>query len=399
MEGDLVQVEELKKSLDGNDGSHALAAGFKAKATVRAGRAGRVETAMAAGVANATVKFTRRVSGSRNIGRSNCSISRGTSESSPRISRNNSSISHGTSESSPRISRGTSNISGRSRKRTTSGINRDISRSSPHSIQGDRIHHAFHSGVVIAGVFYQSAAQYPLHQTRVFLTRTRARKLSRIHIQETTLIFAAELHHHQSHPPRRRAHMDRPSKLSCSFFTGQVTLAPFAPPGKSRVRSASVVGNVTVPGSYLHRALIVQSGSSGNDVRIADSGASCHMTHDWTRLYNLRPPPPGRGIIMIGNRHKLKVEYVENPDVIFHGQTDQRIALIDVVYVPGLGFNLNYLHAVLITHLIVSDVSGTHIIGTNSDVPPQQLRIIFACYPAPRRDGRSEKRATRHARN
>ena len=52
-------------------------------------------------------------------------------------------------------------------------------------------------------------------------------------------------------------------------------------------------------------------------------------------------------------------------DVIIHGKSDQRITLIDVAYVPGLGFNLYSLHAVQRTHLIVSDASGTHIIGAN----------------------------------
>ena len=52
-------------------------------------------------------------------------------------------------------------------------------------------------------------------------------------------------------------------------------------------------------------------------------------------------------------------------DVIFHRKTDQRITLIDVAYVPGLGFNLYSLHAVQRIHLIVSDASGTHIIGEN----------------------------------
>ena len=127
-----------------------------------------------------------------------------------------------------------------------------------------------------------------------------------------------------------------PSKSSSSSFTDQATLAQFAPPGKSRVRSASVVGNVTVPGSYLHSAFIVQSGSSKDDIWIADSGTSCHVTHNGTtRVYNLRPPPPGRKTIPIENRRKIEVEYIGNTDVIFHGQTNQRITLIDVTYVPG----------------------------------------------------------------
>ena len=56
-------------------------------------------------------------------------------------------------------------------------------------------------------------------------------------------------------------------------------------------------------------------------------------------------------------------------DVIFHEKSDQRITLIDVAYVPDLGFNLYSLHAVQRTHLIVSDAPGTHIIGANSTFP------------------------------
>ena len=142
------------------------------------------------------------------------------------------------------------------------------------------------------------------------------------------------------------------------------------PPGKSRVPNESVVGDITVvPGSYLHSAFVVQSGSNENDVWIADSGASCHMTHDGTRMYNARPPPPGRETITIGDRRRISVEYAGNRDVIFHGKSDQRITLIDVAYVPDLGFNLYSLHAVQRTHLIVSDASGTHIIGANLTLP------------------------------
>ena len=43
--------------------------------------------------------------------------------------------------------------------------------------------------------------------------------------------------------------------------------------------------------------------------------------------------------------------------VIFHRKSDQKITLIDVAYVPDLGFNLYLLHAVQRTHLIVSDAS------------------------------------------
>ena len=160
-----------------------------------------------------------------------------------------------------------------------------------------------------------------------------------------------------------------PSESSWSSSSEQATLAQFAPPGKSHVPNESVVGDVTVPGSYLHSAFVAQSGSSEDDVWIADSGASCHMTHDRTRMYNARPPPPGRETITIGDRRRIKVDYIGNIDVILHGKSDQRITLIDVAYVPYLGFNLYSLHTVQKTYLIVSDASGTHIIGANLTFP------------------------------
>ena len=130
-----------------------------------------------------------------------------------------------------------------------------------------------------------------------------------------------------------------------------------------------MVGDATVPGSYLYSAFVVQAGSNEGDVWIADSGASCHMTHDRTRMYNARPPPPGRETITIGDRRRTKVEYIGNMNVIFHGKSDQRITLIDVAYVPDLGFNLYSLHAVQRTYLIVSDASGTHIIAKKLTFP------------------------------
>ena len=126
----------------------------KPKVAARAGGAGGVEATMAANAASATVKVTRRISDSRNISRSNSSISHGTKESSPCISCS-------TSESSPCISSGTSNISNRNRNSSTTGISRDISHISPHSIRGDGVHHAFVSGMISTGTFYQSRAVPP----------------------------------------------------------------------------------------------------------------------------------------------------------------------------------------------------------------------------------------------
>ena len=113
----------------------------------------------------------------------------------------------------------------------------------------------------------------------------------------------------------------------------------------------------------------MQSGSNEDDVWIAVSGTSCNMTHDRIRTYNARPPPPGRETITIGDRRRIKVEYIGSMDVIFHEKTDQRITLTGVAYIPGLKLNLYSLHTVQRTHLIVSDASGTHIIGENLTFP------------------------------
>ena len=86
-------------------------------------------------------------------------------------------------------------------------------------------------------------------------------------------------------------------------------------------------------------------------------------------------------------------------DVIFHGKSDQRITLIDVAYVPDLGFNLYSLHTVQRTHLIVSDAFGTHIIGANLTFPRSSsgsylraIRLLAGTAGARRRQG--DMRAT-----
>ena len=183
LEGGLVRVEELNRSSDGTDGSHALAADFKA----RSGRQSGGRAAMAADTASATIKVARQTN----------------------VSRNNISISSGTSESSSRISSGSrSSITDKSRNSRTSGI----SGGSPHSNQGDGVPHAFVSGAFNTRNFCQSAVQYSPH---VFLTK-RARKLLLIHILETTPILGAGFLHHYSQPPRRRTLLDRPFRPSRS---------------------------------------------------------------------------------------------------------------------------------------------------------------------------------------
>ena len=57
-----------------------------------------------------------------------------------------------------------------------------------------------------------------------------------------------------------------PSESSSSSFSEQATLAQYAPPSKFHLPDESVVGDVTVPVSYLHSAFVVQSSSNEDDV-------------------------------------------------------------------------------------------------------------------------------------
>ena len=85
-------------------------------------------------------------------------------------------------------------------------------------------------------------------------------------------------------------------------------------------------------------------------------------------------------------------------DVIFHGYTNEKITLIDVSHVSGLGFNLYSLHIVQkYTSHSVRRFRNAHY-RLQSDVPPQQKRIVLACNPVPRRDCRDEKKGKKHAR-
>lgn len=79
-------------------------------------------------------------------------------------------------------------------------------------------------------------------------------------------------------------------------------------PTEPRVRDRDV--------SYLHSAFTVQDDNSTDNVWIANSNASCHM-------YHISLPLPGREEITIGDKRRLRVEYVGNTDAVFQGYRDE----------------------------------------------------------------------------
>ena len=84
----------------------------------------------------------------------------------------------------------------------------------------------------------------------------------------------------------------------------------FAPPDESR--GCDVIENVTIPSGYLNSAFIGHGDSSAGKVWISNGRATCHMTHDNSNTYDIRPSPPGSEAITVGNKRHLIVEYVSS---------------------------------------------------------------------------------------
>lgn len=101
------------------------------------------------------------------------------------------------------------------------------------------------------------------------------------------------------------------------------------------------------------------------------------MVHNNANMYDIRPSPPGRKAIMIGDKRMSRVKYVGSVDVVFHANTDERRTLVDVSYVPGLGYNLYSWHAVQKTNIVISDAMGGYIIGTN--VTYHVTVVVYTC--------------------
>ena len=87
-------------------------------------------------------------------------------------------------------------------------------------------------------------------------------------------------------------------------------------------------------------AFAAQSQNSRSDFWIGDSGASCYMTNDTSRMYCVRPSLTDQRDVITSDGTRLRVEFVGNIDVIFHRRSEEQITLCDVSYVPDLKFNL-----------------------------------------------------------
>ena len=136
-------------------------------------------------------------------------------------------------------------------------------------------------------------------------------------------------------------------------------MTQFCPPGEF-VSSNGILYNsstsrvpTSVPrpftSNFLPSEFAAQSKDNIRDIRIGDSGASCHVTNDATKMYCVRHPPLDQLEVTTSDGTRLRVECVGNIDVGIHGS--------DVSYVPGLRFNYFSFHKAQQTHVIILDTA------------------------------------------
>ena len=94
---------------------------------------------------------------------------------------------------------------------------------------------------------------------------------------------------HQMPTPPAPQGTPAPSDLSWSFLTERAVMTQFCPPGEFVDLSGFVSSSWAriVPTS----AFAAQSRNSHSNFWIGDSGASCHLTNDASKMYCVIPPP------------------------------------------------------------------------------------------------------------
>ena len=165
------------------------------------------------------------------------------------------------------------------------------------------------------------------------------------------------------------------SDSSWSFSTDRTVMPQFRPSGESAYPSGTVSSSsVRI---ILTSAFAAQSQNSRSGFWIGDSGASCHMTNDASKMYCVRPPLPDQREVITSDGTRLRVECVGNIGVGFHGRSKEQITLCDVSCVPDLEFNLFSFHKAQRTHAIILDAAGEYIVGGNLTSHARR-RIVLA---------------------
>ena len=253
LEGGLVRVEELNRSLDGTDGNHALAAGFKARSGGRSG--GR-------GGHNGGGRGKRDGKGRPQNQRQPQHHREQKPAHQPQQQQNQPWHQQQQQQYQPRHQREQQPAHQQQyQQRHQQYQQQEPQQHQPqqpaqHSVGRGPSRVCFRCGK--HGHFLAECRALP--PTRFPDPYTGAQAAT--YLDENYADFGSGLPPPQSAPAPPDQHGSPvPSESSWSSFSEQATPAQFAPPGKSHVPNESMVGDVTVPGSYLHSAFVVQSGS------------------------------------------------------------------------------------------------------------------------------------------
>ena len=101
-------------------------------------------------------------------------------------------------------------------------------------------------------------------------------------------------------------------------------MTQFCPPGEF-VNLSGFLSSSSARIVPTSRAFAAQLHNSRSDFWIGDdSGSSCHMTNDASKVYCVRPPHFDQKEVITSDGTRLKVECVGNIDVIFTGEVTKR---------------------------------------------------------------------------
>ena len=104
------------------------------------------------------------------------------------------------------------------------------------------------------------------------------------------------------------------SDSSWSFSTERAVMTQFCPPGES-VDMSGFVSSTSVR-IVPNGAFAAESHNNRSGFWIGDSGASCHMTNDASKMYCMRPPPLDQRGVTTRDGTRLRVECIGNIDVL-----------------------------------------------------------------------------------
>ena len=151
-------------------------------------------------------------------------------------------------------------------------------------------------------------------------------------------------------PTQSTAIQATPTNIQGSDWSGpdecpQLLMAQVAPPGKIGLTS------------------MLHSDSECCEVWVSDNAATMHMTQNGDGMYDCVAPSVDNDRVIVGGRAELRVEYYGKLDIKFHASEDVIVTLLNVAYVPQLGFNLFSLHAMQLQEQILLDSKGVHVFG------------------------------------